>query len=201
MMPARPGFTLIELLIVMTTMGLLAAIAVPRYDDATARARAVKVVSDVREILFAATSYNLDRYGWPEDVDAGALPDGLDRYLNAGIPMATGQYTLDWDSYPIPEGHLIGVTVTVAEGQARLAAAIARLLGPGMYMIQIDNRTTYLLNTNPRAGGGLAAEDQATDEYPDGSRRPPWAGRGRPPWTGEGPPPWAQDSAANPGGQ
>lgn len=46
----RKGFTLVELLVVIAILGILAAIAIPRFSDASATARGAKVVADLRTI-------------------------------------------------------------------------------------------------------------------------------------------------------
>ena len=48
------GFTLIELLIAMSILGILAGIAIPKYNDAVMRAEAAKVIADFEAIRVAA---------------------------------------------------------------------------------------------------------------------------------------------------
>ena len=55
--PRRSGFTLIELLIVVVIIGVLAAIAIPRFASTTAKANVAAVKSDLRTLATAQESY------------------------------------------------------------------------------------------------------------------------------------------------
>lgn len=46
----RIGFTLIELIAVMTLIGLLTGLAVPRYHDVVDKARVAKAIGDIRAL-------------------------------------------------------------------------------------------------------------------------------------------------------
>ena len=57
---AREGFTLIELLIVVAIIAMLAAIAVPNFLEAQARAKVARAKADLRTIATALESYSVD---------------------------------------------------------------------------------------------------------------------------------------------
>jgi len=57
---SRAGFTLIELLIVVVIIGILAAIAVPKFAATKDKARLASVRSDLRNIMTAQEAYWAD---------------------------------------------------------------------------------------------------------------------------------------------
>jgi len=53
---AQKGFTLIELMIVVAIIGILAAVAIPQYQDYTARAQVSRVVGEINALKSSAES-------------------------------------------------------------------------------------------------------------------------------------------------
>ncbi len=62
----RRGFTLIELLVVMAIIGLLAAVAVPRYVDGVDRAREAALKSSLATVRDAIDQYAADQGRYPD---------------------------------------------------------------------------------------------------------------------------------------
>src|SRR5207253_10068979 len=56
----RKGFTLIELLIVVVIIGILAAIAIPKFANTKAKAYIASMKSDLRNLVTAEEAYSAD---------------------------------------------------------------------------------------------------------------------------------------------
>jgi len=72
----KKGFTLIELLIVVVIIGILAAIAIPKFANTKEKAYLARMKSDLRNLVTAQESYSADNgayYG-------GAVPNPVLTY-------------------------------------------------------------------------------------------------------------------------
>jgi prepilin-type N-terminal cleavage/methylation domain-containing protein len=68
--PTRRGFTLIELLIVVVIIGILVAIAVPRFANTKEKAYVTEMKSDLHRLFIAEESYFSDNMTYTTDKDA-----------------------------------------------------------------------------------------------------------------------------------
>jgi len=66
-MKKQQGFTLIELMIVVAIIGILAAIAIPAYQDYTIRAQVSEGLNLSGGAKAAVSEFRMDRGTWPSD--------------------------------------------------------------------------------------------------------------------------------------
>jgi prepilin-type N-terminal cleavage/methylation domain-containing protein len=73
-MRKNKGFTLIELLVVIAIIGLLSTLAVVALNNARAKSRDAKRVSDIKQVQTALELYYQDANGYPS---AAAMPTSI----------------------------------------------------------------------------------------------------------------------------
>lgn len=73
-MKKQSGFTLIELMIVVAIIGILAAVAIPQYQDYTAKAKAANLVTSLDGLKSAVAICIQEAGGVPDKCDTGKDP-------------------------------------------------------------------------------------------------------------------------------
>ncbi|HFA0939541.1 TPA: pilin, partial [Neisseria gonorrhoeae] len=74
----QKGFTLIELMIVIAIVGILAAVALPAYQDYTARAQVSEAILLAEGQKSAVTEYYLNHGIWPKDNTSAGVASPTD---------------------------------------------------------------------------------------------------------------------------
>ncbi|ENX1148806.1 pilin, partial [Neisseria gonorrhoeae] len=96
----QKGFTLIELMIVIAIVGILAAVALPAYQDYTARAQVSEAILLAEGQKSAVTEYYLNHGKWPENnTSAGvASPAEIKGKYVKSVTVAKGVVTAEMAS-------------------------------------------------------------------------------------------------------
>ena len=89
----RKGFTLIELLIVVVIIGILAAIAIPKFANTKEKAYLAAMKSDLRNLATAQESYFADYFQFGTDAQMASWN------ASAGVtPTVTPNSGLGWSA-------------------------------------------------------------------------------------------------------
>jgi len=146
----KRGFTFVELLVSMTVVGILSAVAVPKYIDLKRRANTTKVIGDIQVVRVAVMTFFADSAYFPAEVGAGVTPKNLQKYLPIGFSFSEPRWTLDYENWSVDAESgvtdapsLIGVSVTTQDPE--LGEATSRVLG-NVPQFTAGNSVTFLIS-------------------------------------------------------
>ncbi len=118
MKAVQKGFTLIELMIVVAIIGILAAIAIPAYQDYTIRSQVTEGLNLASDIKAGIAEFRANRGAWPAaitDLGIAAPTDKSGKYVTQIAVQATGRVDITYGNQANAT-NLAGQVLTLSPG-------------------------------------------------------------------------------------
>ena len=87
----KSGFTLVEILIVVVIIGILAAIVVPQFSDASTQAKDSSLVSNLQTVRSQIQLYKIQHSGALPGAGTASVTDALTKYTDVAGALAATQ--------------------------------------------------------------------------------------------------------------
>ena len=135
----QKGFTLIELMIVIAIIGILAAIALPAYQDYVARSQMSEAMNLAGGQKSAVTEYHSNKGAWPTDNSAAGIAPAAD---------ISGRYVASVSVSGSATSGVITATMKASGVSEKIKSATLTLTGTtgssaGSYVWQCDTPSAY----------------------------------------------------------
>jgi type IV pilus assembly protein PilA len=150
----QKGFTLIELMIVVAIIGILAAIAIPAYQNYTIRAQVTEGISLADTFKTGIAEFYQNIGTWPTGTSVAGSATTI-----AMPGTTTGKYTTGIT--------IVGGVVTIAYGGAQANAKIAGkvlTIQPG---VDTNGDVIWVCGTAASPGGGIILAGAAATTVPN----------------------------------
>ncbi|MGQ7274391.1 pilin [Marinobacter sp. V034] len=135
---AQKGFTLIELMIVVAIIGILAAIAIPQYQDYIARSQVTRVVGEI-SALKTSVEEQLMRGEYPSGTKDAVGFTGSDLLKNGGDDN-TG-FKLDFAAANKGQGTITGIMGKNASAAVADANVVLSRSDEGQWTCAVTGKT------------------------------------------------------------
>ncbi len=130
----QKGFTLIELMIVVAIIGILAAVALPAYQDYTTRAKVTEAIGFAAAAKTAVSEHVLTRDAWPADNSAAGLAAAISSPVVSDVQVVNEVITVTLSSTGLGEANSGTFTLTGSTAGAGVSWTCAPDSVPSKFM-------------------------------------------------------------------
>jgi prepilin-type N-terminal cleavage/methylation domain-containing protein len=127
---SQRAFSLVEMSVVVTLIGLMAAIAIPSYRHLTLRSKATAVVNDIRSFSTACITYSAQNGHWPTSTGTpGQIPPEVLDAISSGFsrPTPIGGY-YNWETNNSSHGfHVTAALSIISTGSSVMSDDVEML--------------------------------------------------------------------------
>jgi type IV pilus assembly protein PilA len=121
----RAGFTLIELLVVVVVIGILAAIAIPKFQNSKGKAYVTAIKSDLRNLAQAEEAYMFDNTAYTAVLTSLVYQASPGVVVNITNATASG-----WSATAThPQAYPLTCAIFVGNVPAQAPASVEGLIG------------------------------------------------------------------------
>jgi general secretion pathway protein G len=147
----RRGYSFVELLVVLTFIGLLARLAVPRYADMKRRAISASIMGDIHAVRVGLFTRFAEMQDFPAEQGPGVVPADLMSYLPDSFSFSHPDFTYDYERWTLAAGTpgdpgqetMIGLAVIVTD--PRLATQLVLTASKGYGPFLSGNKVTFFI--------------------------------------------------------
>jgi len=117
-MKARKGFTLVEILIVVVILGILAAIVIPQFTDASTQAKTSSLTSDLQTVRSQIELYKVEHNDALPGAGTASFEDALTEQtdIDGALGSDYGPYLQKIPTNPFNDSNSVEIDGTVGGG-------------------------------------------------------------------------------------